>query len=579
MPFGMPRTCTPGWPLIGAIVFGLVAAVTFGPIWRAGASSVVPTHATDAPWMYITRADATFEAWQVSRHAHTLLNNPLRLFDTEHCAPWENTLTLGVPMVTMGILAMPVHMATGDPIATYNIVLVLLCLISAAAMYVLVTDWTRAPAAGIVAGLLFGFHAIRLGHIVHPAEWDVAWTAFGLFFARRLLANGRWRDAFGLGLVVTLQVWASFYALLTAAFVTLPFAVWLVVHYGLRKVRPAQLAAVVVVVAVASIILFAPYLQAQGGSSFLRRSESEMRFAAWSDYLPSGPFFLGCLLPALAAVALICGRERAVKGLDGDPRWALLGGAILVQVIAAGPFNHEILAPLLSDVSRAPNLYRLVAGVLPGLDTIRVVARLSAGVHLVACVLAGMGAAALIGLARRYGTLVGAVLVGVAAFDVAGPPLLRIEPTYTWQLHPAAASEASIEFYRALEALGDTGPLLELPVDREAGGIAFAPSRILLSFYHHRRTSACYGSYYDRGDRGRIVGLAERLPGADAVDQLRGMGFRTVVVDQPVVDQALRQRIDAAGRDGSDQLPVLHRNGSMAAYSLGPVQHEPRASD
>ena len=78
--------------------------------------------------------------------------------------------------------------------ATYNLTMLLLPWLSALAMYLLVVAWTGVPAAGIAAGLLYGFHASKLGNVVHPFAEDTAWTVFGMLFLSRFFAKGRARD-------------------------------------------------------------------------------------------------------------------------------------------------------------------------------------------------------------------------------------------------------------------------------------------------------------------------------------------------------------------------------------------------
>ena len=189
------------WNLAAILVFFLAAAAVYGEVWREDPRSVVPVLDFQRGGVRaIGRMDVSLETWLVARNAHTLVHHPHRLFDTEHCAPWEKTMTLGIPMITMGVVAIPASVATGDPILTYNVALVALTLIAAVAMFLLVTDWTGLPAAGIAAGLLYAFHPIRMEPIHHPSVWDTSWTVLALFFAHRLFAHGRWRDALGLAL-------------------------------------------------------------------------------------------------------------------------------------------------------------------------------------------------------------------------------------------------------------------------------------------------------------------------------------------------------------------------------------------
>ena len=434
------------WALVAALVFSLAAISTYAPVWMAGASVVAPAEYAAGNWAIIRRQDVEAAAAIVSRGAYTLVHHPLRYFDAEYCAPTETSLAFGPAMLTTSILGIPAYLATGDPLLTFNVALVEYSLISAAAMYLLIAEWTGVPAAGIVAGLLFAFHPIRMTFGI-PLQMDLnlGWTVFALFFARRLFAYGRWRDVVGLTLAVSLQIWESMYTLAAAMFVSAPFAVWLLLRYRLRNVRPAQLVFMGASIVLAAALFFAPYLQVQSRLGVLQRSDAEQGFTQWGAYLPGGGFFLGWLLIVLTICALILGRRRTVDALDGgDPRWVLLAGGLFVALVAAGPYNNALLSMLTGNPSvHVPNLYRLVGGVIPGLNSLRKIICLSSGVHLVACVLAGLGAAALIRLSKQYWALTAAALVLAAALDMTRPSVLGLPPTYRWQLHSIASDKNS----------------------------------------------------------------------------------------------------------------------------------------
>jgi hypothetical protein len=560
---------------VAALVFSFAAASIYGPIWEAGASHMAAASRAEGGWVVVHHTDLEAEAWIVARGAYALVHHPLRFFDGEHCAPTEKSLAYGPAMLTMAILAIPAYLATGDPVLTFNLDLVLYSLIGAAAMYLLITAWTGVPGAGIVAGLLFGFHRIRMVGIAFAMDWNLAWTVFALFFARRLFARGRWSDAAGLALVVSLQIWESMYTLLAAVLLSAPFALWLIVRYRFRAVRPAQLAFVAMSIAVASVLFFAPYLEVRSGVSSLQRTASQQIFAPWGAYLPSGGFFLGWFTMALVACCLVLGRRRTVGALGGgDPRWALLAGALCTALVAAGPYNNSLLLALTSAPSvHVPNLYLLLVRVIPGLDSIRKIPCLAAGVLLVGCVLAGMGAAALIRLAKEYWALAAAALVLAAALEVIRPSMLGLPPTHEWQLHSIAADKNAIEFFRTLERLGNTGPILELPVDLGLANYTIGMSRISLSFYHHRRIAACMGSLeYAIPGRRALIRIADRLPEPEAVNEIRRLGFTTVLIDPKVAGTALLQRFrERAQHPESSGVRFFYSNGSTAVFTLGRI--------
>jgi hypothetical protein len=546
---------------IAAAIFLVASAVTWASVWSAGPSRVAAVHATPAHFRPTIRADVTYEAWLVSRHAHTLMHRPWRIFDTEHCAPAQKTLTLGIPMLTLGLLAVPAAVFSDEPVWIYNASLVLLGLVGAFAMYLLVARWTGVPAAGWVAGLLFGFMPVRLAHVTHPSVWDISWTVFALYFAERFSARGRWRDALGLGLSIALQVGASFYPLLAAACLAPPFGVWLLLRDRLRALRPGPVALLLGLALLAVLVVLVPYLGVETDIGGLVRWR--FHYLDPSDLLrPAQPEFPGWSVYALALVGLCCGARRSTPGIPGDPRWALLAGALLVGLVASGP-GHAWLA-----------------GFVPGLASIRGVARLVSGIELVAMLLAGLGAGVLVRAAGRRGAWVAAALLAVAAADVLRLPVAipGLAPRPPWRLEEIRPDDASIAFFRELERQGNRGPLLELPLgDRRH--LLEDTSRILLAGYHGRRTSACFGSYRPPG-REALEALASRLPAERSVRELRALGFTTVLVHtSPGFLPTLRltARLARAAEAPDAPIALVAMDERHAAFQLTPrPEREPQ---
>ena len=150
-------------------------------------------------------------------------------------------LAFGEPMIAYGILAIPVELASGDPILVYNAVILLVPVLCALAMLLLVRSLSGSTAAGLVAALLYGFGHQRAADVVHPYLHDHAATLCMFFFAQRWFAGGRWRDAVGLGLAGAFLLLGSIYPVIATALLGLPLLVWLLKVYGLARLRPAIL--------------------------------------------------------------------------------------------------------------------------------------------------------------------------------------------------------------------------------------------------------------------------------------------------------------------------------------------------
>lgn len=545
------------WHALAALTFGLVLVVRFRGLLALDLTEMASFGAIDhAPWGQMALGDLRFVIWLVSRNARTLLHDPARLFDAETCHPSERALALGEPGIALGVLGVPFQAAFGDPVLTFNCVLLALLLISAFAAYLLVCEWTGEPAAGIFAGLLYGLHPARMGNPVHPYLWDTGWTVLAMFFATRLLSRGRWRDAAGLALAVTLQLGGSLYAILGGFAVALPCSIALLAQHGWRRLRlgPCLLVAALVVLAAAAF--YTPYLMLRGEESALARSGQVVML--WSHFLPGRPRFSGWLLVVFAILGLVLSQRRGPRGI----RWALLAGWLLVLWLASGPdptFPVALRGPSVPVSLWPPDLYGALSRLLPGLDLVRVPAEISAAANLALGLLAGLGAAALLlRTPRRWrrGVVLGLVLL--AAADVLRAASLGGGEIRYRRVRPHAERLA---VFQELEDLGNDGPIFE-----RTGRVAALDSHgVLASAYHHRRTSACWSSFDPKRRELRRIG--DELPSAEAVRELSGMGFTTVVFHH--LDPRSVEELRRLEQELSEQPePSLRRLAGIATFTV-----------
>jgi hypothetical protein len=499
----------------------------------------------------LLETDHRFVIWLVGRNAWTLLHRPLALLDAEGCFPERRTLSLGEPGISLGIVGMPAWLATGDPVATYNLVVLALPLIAALSMFLLVRDWTGVPAAGIAAGLLFGFHHVKLWEVVHPYGFDNAWTALALFFAVRFCERQRWRDALGLGLAASMQLAGSLYPTFAAACIAPPLIAWLALRHGVRGQRPLRWLLVVAIVAGTAVVVFGPYLARRAEGVIVARDMQFFLDGRW--LLPGGKVHPGFVLPALAVLGALLGLTRFRDGRARDPRWALVAGALVALAFAAGGGAYEWLAQR-----------------VPGLANIRFPWAIYSGAHLALCVLAGLGCARLVRAAPR-GLAAGAVaslLVTAAFLDTLRPASLGFEPWLRYRMVERAPSRESIAFFRALHELGDEGPVAEAPLGDP--GLRNRSQALLLSAYHHRRTWACLPSFRPPMTH-RVVDLLRAAPHPGAVRELAELGFTTLVVyherERPL-GRALQRAFETLASAPDAPIERIHGTEEITAYAL-----------
>jgi hypothetical protein len=137
-------------------------------------------------------------------------------------------------------------------------------------------------------------------------------------------------------------------------------------------------------------------------------------------------------------------------------------------------------------------------------------------------------------------------------------PWLVREP----RLHVDAIRPPSelLAFYAELEARGNRGPILEVPMGFGLGALE-ASTRILANAWHRRRTSSCYASYALPGHE-KLGALVARLPDPASIRELAALGFTTIVVHQPTRGAGTRWT------ERLEPLRLLHATEAASAYAL-----------
>jgi hypothetical protein len=254
-------------------------------------------------------------------------------------------------------------------------------------------------------------------------------------------------------------------------------------------------------------------------------------------------------------------------GLDGDPRWALVIAAVLVAMMATGGNWAAVVSGELAGKPapiELPNLYNLLAKVIPGLDSVRVPGALSVGVHVALSILAGLGAAALIAMApKRLRIFVAIALILIAYVETLRPRVIGLKPPVMYQPVLRKPADGVLEFFQTLAEKGNSGPLLEVPFKY---GVLAGPTG-WLSAYHHRRTSACHATFPPPVVF-KVRELTERLPDQDAIRSAREMGFTTILLRHAPKEPpgSYSQRFEEASHSGL--LRRIHGNAFMTAYAI-----------
>jgi hypothetical protein len=508
-------------------------------------------------WKRAIEADSMLHLAGVVGNAQRILDPDRTLFDAPQCNPIEKSLALGEPLITLGLLALPLALVASEPIPIYNTVLLFTAWLAAVAMYLLIKDWTGIPAAGIVAGLLYAFHPVKLQSVSYPFLNETTWTLFALLFARRLFRDGGWRNALALAAVISLQLGTSFYPVIASVLIALPFAVWLPRRYGFGSLKPGPVLVAVAGIVVAAAFIYQPYLEMREALDLQSRL-GHQTFGSWSELAPGSTRFPGWISILLVLACFALG-PRSSADERTCPRWPLLAGVALVLFTAMG----------LEGTSPAPPLYDILANLLPGFDAIRRPYEILTGLHLAMGVLSGLGCARLMRLLPEGRKLTGE-LAAIAAcwlvLLVTGFP--GSVPATPYRPIPARPDQDKIVFFEELADQHNAGPVFEVPMKAKAAGTYLASRRMVMTLFHGRRTSACYSSYVPPV-QAEYLDLSRRLFEPGTLERLDDAGFETLVLHHDIDGaRELLLALEETAKRGDAPIRRIHSSPGQSAWSI-----------
>jgi Dolichyl-phosphate-mannose-protein mannosyltransferase len=400
--------------------------------------------------------DARFSVWNVAWVAHALTTDPGSVFDANIYHPHRDTLAYSEANLGAGTLAIPVWIATANPFAAFNVVVLFTFTASVIAMWLLARRLTGDGYAAATSAVLFAFCPYVFSHIAHIQLLFVAGVPLCMLMLHRLIDAPSPRRGLDLGLALAaVGLSCAYYGVFTG--LAIGYATLFIAWSRRRWTSPPYWIAIAIA-AVSSLAIvtpfFLPYLQVQQDTGFSRTLDDARQWSAyWRSYLASGARAHAWLLPLIrdwngsvlfpgfaAIILALFGGGVAVttRNRDGHAReTALLYGSlgVLALWVSLGP--------------RA-GLYTLFYTTIPVFSFLRAPERI--GIVVILCV-AVLAAFAVRALRQRLGGTPGRV----AAIAVCAAALVELNNVpFDWR------PDSIPPVYRVLAQM-PRGPLAEFP--------------------------------------------------------------------------------------------------------------------
>ena len=375
--------------------------------------------------------DAMFSVWRLAWVAHQLRTDPRHLFDGNIFYPERATLAYSDAMLLPATVMAPFAWAGLEPVAVYNLTLILAFILSGVAAYLLVRRLTGSVPAGLFAGIVFAFSPHRFDHFDHLELQFAFWIPLTMLAWHRAATADAARGYLKVAALASCQILSSIYhGLFLLTWLTAITTLWFVrTPMKAAKAGALMLLPPLLVLAIYSV----PYLGNRDRLGDRPVTENRQYSARMSDFLsaPGNSVLYGWtqsnaiherhFFPGIAAAALV------IIGLwppFDRIRLLYVAGAAVALQLALG-FNGVIY----------PWLYEWV---LP-FRGLRVPARADILILLATAVLAGFGLARLTATVKRrsLATALAALAIAVASIESLARPQFqevdqRVSRWYPW---------------------------------------------------------------------------------------------------------------------------------------------------
>ncbi len=506
--------------------------------------------------------DGRWSIWVVAWVAHALTSDPLLVYHANIFYPHRYTLAFSEANLGAGAVGAPVWLATRNPYATHNVVVVISFIVSVAGAYYLVRYLTGTRHAAAVAGVMYAFCPFVFARTAHIQLMLIGGLPFCLLAFHRLVDRPTVGRSVALGLLLCVQALSCAYYGIFAGLMVGFGALWFAVA---RRLWPSRdywigLALAALVCVVLMLPFFLPYFYVQQELGFTRTLDDARMYsatvgawlasAAWAHrwWLPWLGSFSEVLFPGLLATSL--GLTGLWMGLRRDPaRTATRPPRDVVLFYAA-----IIVITLWASFGPDAGLYAVFFQTVPLFSFLRAPSRMGIMATLGLIVLSSVALAAWLE-SRRRRTSIAAALVALVAAELMTAPLVALR-----EAEPLPAA------YRTLATL-PRGPVAEFPYFYRRPDFPRHAYYMLNSTAHWQRLINGYSDHIPADFRAHVVPLSS-FPTRESFLILGRIGARYVVFHLNLYERRSRERLIDRIQTYSPYLRPLVQQDEVWLYEI-----------
>lgn len=232
------------------------------------------------------KGDELLITWILNWNIHSLLTNPLHIFDANIFYPYSQTLSFSEPFFTSSILGMIPAFIWKEPMIAYNTNVILSLTLLGFATYCLVFYITKNVFSSFIAGLLLSFSPFTLGRLFQLQVVSIQWIPMSLLFFLKYLEKRRIMYLLLTCLFFLLQIANSF---LPGYFLVLSYSIIVFHHFFtnrllLLKAFTKKALFIAIITGVVTISLGYPYFKTSQTFHYVRDIRDTIHFANRPEY-------------------------------------------------------------------------------------------------------------------------------------------------------------------------------------------------------------------------------------------------------------------------------------------------------